>query len=46
LAKQTAVAAANAATGGEGKKAKEKKEKKEEVAFVNTTPKGEKKGVF
>ena len=44
LAKQTAVAAATAVTGGE-KKVKEKKEKKEaEAAFVNTTPKGEKKG--
>lgn len=42
-AKQTVVAAAT----GE-KKAKEKKERKEEedVPFVNTTPKGEKKGTL
>jgi valyl-tRNA synthetase len=36
-------AAANAVSSGE-KKAKGGKEKKEEEAFVNTTPKGEKKG--
>ena len=44
-AAKAAKTAATAPAGGE-KKAKKEKEKEEEAPFVNTIPKGEKKGVF